>query len=753
MAIRKTLFTECSNPNAQLVFQYNDLYFTPGQSASYNGTCYVDTKVSSNLIPVADVTFNGYENCDVCISSTLSGLTLQNCSTSDLYIATVQTTSLPNIGQIVYLDEQCWEVIAYTSTTSQIQSRLSTFETCEECSETTETSNDYSLGLFVNCCDSGDTVTFNINAANFVYPFGSTVVYNSKCYSYNSTGTTGVGIATFTTPDFFNCTECAREVPCPSPTPTASVTPSPTKTPTPTPTISVTPSFTPTPSKTPGLTPSPSYTASTTSRITSRNECEPITLFPLGVDCEVSDPTTFGGANGSIYLNITGGTSPYTIIWGNGVTNVNPLTNLVHGTYSATVIDYWGDFTGVTICSVVDPTPTPTATPSITPTPSSTPAAQSTLCLTVTVQEYGSYQFEFTPYTTINGYPAWSASTAGTPITLGGPLFLKWNNPGPSLSSTPSFGYWSVTGWDTSSIGSYNFYLSTATTSVPPLSGWYVNGTSPGVINPVMVTGACPTYVALSLTTNSNNASCAGVTDGSICLIPQGGSGNYEYSIDGGTTYYSTNCFYSLGVGSYSCIVRDTTSLQTASQTVVIAANSTSTTVQIGFTQTSSTLVINSSSTQRRDTSYSLNTSSIPAGVTLSLSLNLQEQFKEYQPGGGNNSLSSFVILKNGSPITITSSSPSTTIANRPGCQPNKIETTTTNSVASTTVTSSDTLVINIVNVVTIDSPQYDSGCSTKVDNVMSVTSSFTYSGVTPCTIINSGNMSVNSIVTRTYGG
>lgn len=754
MAIRKTIFRECSNPEAQLVFQYNDLYFTPGFSAFYNGTCYLDTTVSSTLIPVADVTFNGYEDCDTCVSSNLSGITLQNCVTGDFYIATVSTISLPSIGQVVYMDQSCWLVISYTNVTSQIQNRLSVFETCEDCLEQSEITEEYQLGLFINCCASADTKTFNIIPSNFGYPFGSTVVYNSTCYYYNSSGTPGIGVATYSSPDFYDCRSCSGEVPCASPTPSISVTPTPTRTPSVTPTISVTPSFTPSPSKTPGLTPSPSYTATTTTRRTEKNECEPITLFPLGVECDVVDPTTWGGGNGSVSLTITGGTAPYTIVWNTGVTGVSSLTNLVHGTYSATVIDYWGDFTGTTECDVMDPTPSPTPSPSITPTPSATPAAQSTLCLTVYVGDFGPYQFEFTPYTTINGYPAWSASTTTTPVTTGSPLFLRWNNPGPSLSPTPTFGYWSVTGWDASTQGVFNFSLNSSTTSVPPVSGWNVVGTSPNVTNPTVVTGACPTYTALTLQSSSNNASCAGVTDGSICLIPVGGSGTFEYSIDGGTTYSTTNCFFNLGVGSYACIVKDLVTLNTASTTVTVGSNSSSTSVQIGFTQTSSTIVTNTNFTQTKNSSYSMNTSTIPNGVTLNISFTLTNEEKWYQPGSVNHALSSFVILKNGVAVTQTAGGSSTLPpVNRPGCNPNKIETTIDIWTASVSVTNSDTLVINITNNITIDSAQFDLGCSTRGENTMSVAGSFTYSGVSPCVTINSGNMTVTSFVSRTYGG
>ena len=55
-------------------------------------------------------------------------------------------------------------------------------------------------------------------------------------------------------------------------------------------------------------------------------------------------------------VSITGGTSPYTITWSNGsvTSGISPqsINNLSAGTYSATIIDYWGDFTATTTCSI-----------------------------------------------------------------------------------------------------------------------------------------------------------------------------------------------------------------------------------------------------------------------------------------------------------------------------------------------------------------------------------------------------------------
>ena len=83
----------------------------------------------------------------------------------------------------------------------------------------------------------------------------------------------------------------------------------------------------------------------------SGNSCNIITLLPLGLDCDSINASTPDSTNGLITLYVTGGTPPYTINWSNGAQG-SLLTNLLPGDYTATVIDYYGDFTGQTTCSV-----------------------------------------------------------------------------------------------------------------------------------------------------------------------------------------------------------------------------------------------------------------------------------------------------------------------------------------------------------------------------------------------------------------
>jgi hypothetical protein len=62
MAILNRVFRKCSDVTISNVFQYNDIFFTPGSIAFYDDDCWIDSEVPTTLIPVADVTFNDYYN-------------------------------------------------------------------------------------------------------------------------------------------------------------------------------------------------------------------------------------------------------------------------------------------------------------------------------------------------------------------------------------------------------------------------------------------------------------------------------------------------------------------------------------------------------------------------------------------------------------------------------------------------------------------------------------------------------------------
>ena len=728
MAIVNKIFSKCTDVTSTTVFQYNDIFFTPGGVAFYNGDCWKDTEVLSDLIPVSDVTFNYYVDCDACTSDNLVGIYLQNCSNPSVdMIATTKSNLVPNVGQIIYVYGQCWEYISSATTNPNIIDVFAVYDDCPTClALVPEILVNLSATTFVSCCDSTDTITLLVNQTNFVYPYGNSVVYNNKCYYSDLLTPGGTIVGYYNYPEYLSCFQCSEVIQCSTPTPTPSYTPTLTPTPTRTPSFTPSSTLTPTPTKTIGLTPTPSYTTTTTTRAVEQNQCNVITLLPLGVSCETTNPSSVDSADGSITLIITGGTAPYTgITWSNGVTGTTSLFNLKAGTYGATVVDYYGDFTASTICSVFAPTPTPTTTPTPTVTPSSTPIPFTGLCVTFTDQNYLNYQYQFNYNTVVNGRPSWTASTVNNSITTsGGTLNMSYDN---------TLGQWIINGFS-----STQWYPSSSSVTSPPLSNWTTNGNSP-VTNVVVSSGTCPTYTPMVVVPLTNSTTCASSNDGSICISVYNGSGSFVYSIDGGVTTGTTNCFYDLGSGTYSVYVKDVITSATTTQNVTVQNLNINTVVNLEYTQTVNTTLQNTNTSKSTKQSYSLNTGDIPNGTTVNLSFKLSDIFLLCEPGDGTNSNSYFVISKNGSPLSISSTSSSSVTLNRTNCYPNICTKETLLSSASCSLTKTDTLTIDIYNSISISTISNVQDCPTTVSNDMGVTTSLTYNSTNCVSLVGSG--------------
>ena len=180
------------------------------------------------------------------------------------------------------------------------------------------------------------------------------------------------------------------------------------------------------------------------------NECDVITLFPMTVECEVINPSTPGGRDGRASISITGGTPPYTVTWGDG--SISPaIMDLESGSYPATIVDYWGDFTANTICVLSGPTPTPTQTPTLTPTPTAssptltkTPTQTPTLTPTQTLTKTPTLTPTQTLTQTSGAVPTNTPTQTLTPTRTLTPTPTRTLTPTPTqtltpTSSTPSF--------------------------------------------------------------------------------------------------------------------------------------------------------------------------------------------------------------------------------------------------------------------------------------------------------------------------
>ena len=263
-----------------------------------------------------------------------------------------------------------------------------------------------------------------------------------------------------------------------------------------------------------------------------QNECDVITIFPMGVQCYVTQPTNSITYNGSATLQITGGTPPYHVIWDNGNISTT-ISNLGPGSYGSTVVDFYGDFTANTICVLTGVTISPTPTPTPTPTPIPT---FDDLCLVVKGRKTEKVSFmeviNFNYNGYVNGKPSWiSDDTLYT---------IEW------VTLTNQ---WEIIGWTIGSIININPIY-------PPLTGWQILGTQyPYVVTELTVSnGNCGSLDILryDLTVNQPTCKC----NGSIIFNVIDGVPPYQYSINN-TTYFNSPIFNGLCDGYYPTSVID----------------------------------------------------------------------------------------------------------------------------------------------------------------------------------------------------
>jgi len=235
-------------------------------------------------------------------------------------------------------------------------------------------------------CGSGVTTTNNIYytdcCGNFVSskpPIGTVVIFN---YTQPYNGITKLNVPATTS--------------CPTPTPTVTQTQTQTQTPTLT--------NTPTASTTPNATPTPTPTVSVNKVFKLKNDCDVLTLFDMGVDCNIiQSPSGPYSNDGVLSLNVTGGTSPYSFYWSNGQ-RTKTLFGVPEGAYKVLVVDYYGDYSSTTICNLFAPSQTPTQT--ITPTPTITPSpVWPNLCFIYVDGPTSYVPIQCTPYVDMNGKP------------------------------------------------------------------------------------------------------------------------------------------------------------------------------------------------------------------------------------------------------------------------------------------------------------------------------------------------------------
>jgi len=399
-------------------------------------------------------------------------------------------------------------------------------------------------------------------------------------------------------------------------------------------------------------------TGETSCLTTGVSDCDVITLFQMGVECNISQPTQPESTDGIASLIITGGTPPYTISWSNG--SVGPtIFNLSAGSYGATVIDYYGDFTANTICTLTGITPTTTTTSTSTTSPYPN---EYELCMVTNMLVHGVYvetQTHFNPNGIYDGKPSWLSDDSQQSII--------WDT--------------AQSQWLVSAATPTLYVISNLNPTYPPIYGsWFLIGNTGSVI---VYEGLCQslpvegklrlgegiTPLTMNVTKNQTICGC----DGGITITANGGKPPYTYSIDAGLTYKNMPIFNNLCSGTYNVLVVDNNQIITSSS-IILNSPSKPTTYNVSLNTTSKTVgASNNSVTKQYETTINI-TPQLPDGVSLTFNISHLNVSKSSPNSESSISQSdSDLVINKESLKPIVGFDESETKSIIPGCQSNNV--------------------------------------------------------------------------------
>lgn len=397
----------------------------------------------------------------------------------------------------------------------------------------------------------------------------------------------------------------------------------------------------------------------------SGNTCSIVTILPLGVECYSVNAESLTSMDGAIYLTITGGSTPYNITWSNELKTKN-IYNLAPGSYTATVVDYYGDYSATTTC-VIDSNTfnvdyfvncdddsqlfitglTSTVTeglvykfqnndgcweysgqtlwtgqtltgntvvagpydscvecnPPVTP-----PYYPTILCLYSTSGPFTAYPFEY--FADINNKPAYSGTASNSSAYT-----INWVTSGYTNQ-------WIVSGL------SGNLLVNTNDT-YNPLGSWSLLGTQQTWM---ASSGACPSAPVLDFTITTNDESCDAACDGSLLINATGGEGGYTYSLNG-VDYQTTPVFSNLCDQTGVVYVKDSGDT-VETRTFTINSGPKKTTYKISLQTKQVNTELNYGTQVKSRLEYVVNvTPELPAGVTINVPLVISVQESTSKPG------------------------------------------------------------------------------------------------------------------------
>ncbi|MBT6687571.1 MAG: T9SS type A sorting domain-containing protein [Bacteroidetes bacterium] len=251
----------------------------------------------------------------------------------------------------------------------------------------------------------------------------------------------------------------------------------------------------------------------------------------------VTNVSTFGGSDGELNIQVTGGVPPYSYLWSNGSTIINPIA-LTAGNYTVTITDNAGCFIseGATINQLGWSYTNTSQNHSI--------LIQDTIPITInglpiSAGDYIGVFFDSTNGAGCGGYIEWNGitnSVAAWGMDVGGDGFMV----GESFK-------WKI--WQTSTNTEFVAAATYNTIGFPNLGSFEPNGISSLAS---LVVGNANTLFYL----NSTDATCFGYADGSAETVLIYGTPPYDYLWSNGAT---TSTINNLSAGTYYLTLTDAT--------------------------------------------------------------------------------------------------------------------------------------------------------------------------------------------------
>jgi len=237
-----------------------------------------------------------------------------------------------------------------------------------------------------------------------------------------------------------------------------------------------------------------------------------------------TDVTCNGANDGTATVNATGGVSPYTYQWNPGSGGAT-RTGLAPGTYDVTVTDAVGCTVAGSVTINQNP---PLVVTNVTKTDISCNGSNDgTITITATGGS-GTLQYS------INNGSTFQSSNVFTGLGLGSYTIIVID--------------------DSLCLATYNS-------------------------NPVVINQPAPIVFGITSTTD---ASCAGVNNGSITVSASGGTGGYQYSLNG-SPFQIGSTFSNLAAGSYTVYVQDNSGCLDSASTTLVNLSSVTLTVDTTY--------------------------------------------------------------------------------------------------------------------------------------------------------------------------